>query len=69
MEHKEKIRYRQTEIQRAWDSVIDEIYWTEKYIEIKRDELRSLEEKLQKAESIKFQIFKKAQKLNCQDIL
>lgn len=69
MELEEKIKHRQTEIQRAWDAVQDEIYWTERAVTIQKEELKSLDEKLKKAKAWEFQIFKKAQRLNCQEIL
>ena len=69
MELEEKIKHRQTEIQRAWDGVQDEIYWTERAIIIQKEELKSLDEKLKKAKAWEFQIFKKAQRLNCHEII
>jgi len=69
MNLQEKIKSRETEIQRAWDNVQDEIYWTEIAINIQKEELKRLEKKLKKAKTWKSQILLKAAKLNCQEIL
>lgn len=65
----EKIKYRETEIQRAWDNAVDEVFHLERFVEMKKEEFQQAQTDLAKAENMKFQIYKKAQKLGCTDIL
>lgn len=69
MELSEKIRIRDTEIQRAWDNVQNELQHLREYVDIAKQEYIDLQQKLQKAEAMEFQIYKNAQRLNCTEIL